>query len=116
VRRLVRAALAELPAEYADQLTNVEFVVLHGPSRLDRKRLGLHGGSLYGVYEGTPLTRRDSSYGSVLPDRISIFWGPLVRDFPDPDALAEQVRKTVYHEIGHYFGLEESDLHDTSVE
>ena len=47
---------------------------------------------------------------------ITLFWAPLVRDFPDDESLAEQVRKTVYHEIGHYFGLEESDLRHTRVE
>jgi predicted Zn-dependent protease with MMP-like domain len=50
-----------------------------------------------------------------MPDRITLFWGPLVRDFPDPASLAEQVRKTLYHEIGHYFGLDEEDLRGTSV-
>jgi len=115
VQRLVRQALAALPRQYADRLDNLEFVVARAPSRLDRGRLRLRG-SLYGLYEGTPLIRRDSAYGHVTPDRITIYWGPLVRDFPDDAALTEQVRKTVYHEIAHHFGLEEPDLHDTSVE
>ena len=53
--------------------------------------------------------------GNVVPDKISVFWGPLVRDFPGDAELEEQVRNTVYHEIAHYFGLEEDDLHDTHV-
>ena len=110
------AALAALPRQFADRLTNVDFVVLNGPSRLDRRRLGLGNGSLYGLYEGLPLTKRDSSYDQVTPDRITIFWGALVRDFADDGRLAEQVEKTVYHEIAHYFGLDEDDLHRTSVE
>jgi len=52
----------------------------------------------------------------VPPDKITLFWGALVRDFPDDAELADQVRRTVYHEIGHYFGLDEDDLHNTSVE
>ena len=116
VRRLVAAALDDLPSQYADRLSNVDFVVLRGPSRLERKRLALRGERLYGLYEGIPLTRRDTSYGNVMPDRIYVFWGPLVRDYPDDSALAEQVRKTVYHEIAHHFGLSDADLHRTSVE
>jgi predicted Zn-dependent protease with MMP-like domain len=50
-----------------------------------------------------------------MPDRITIFWGPLVRDFPDDGTLESEVRKTVYHEIAHYFGLDEADLEHTSV-
>lgn len=116
VLRLMRSALAELPAQYADRLANVEFEVARVPSRRDRQRLGLRGGSLYGLYEGIPLTRRGEYYDRVVPDKITLFWGPLVRDFPDAASLAEQVRKTLYHEIGHYFGLEEGDLRATSVE
>jgi predicted Zn-dependent protease with MMP-like domain len=111
----VDAALEALPEEYADRLENVDFVVARAPSRRERARLGLRGGSLYGLYEGIPLTRRDTSYDRAMPDRITVYWGPLVRDFPDEASLAEQVRKTVYHEIGHYFGLDEEDLRGTSV-
>ena len=76
----------------------------------------LRGAALYGLYEGINLGQRDSSYDRVMPDRITIFWGPLARDFPEASQLEDEVRKTVYHEIGHYFGLEEHDLHDTRVE
>lgn len=72
-------------------------------------------GGLYGLYEGIPLTQRDTNYGGVLPDRITIFWGALVRDFPEETDLEREVRNTVYHEIAHYFGLEEDDLHETRV-
>ena len=85
------------------------------PLRRDRQRLGLRGGQLYGVYEGIPLTLRDSSYDRAMPDRITVFWGPLLRDFADEAALAAQVRKTVYHEIAHYFGIDEHELQGTSV-
>jgi predicted Zn-dependent protease with MMP-like domain len=50
-----------------------------------------------------------------MPDRITIFWGSLVRDFPGDANLEEEVRKTVYHEIAHYFGLDEDDLRHTDV-
>jgi predicted Zn-dependent protease with MMP-like domain len=113
--RLMRRALADLPEEYADLVSNVEFIVSRAPSPLERRRRSLGNATLYGLYEGIPLTQRDSSYDRVLPDRITLFWGPLVRDFPDEERLTEEVRKTLYHEIAHYFGLDEDDLHDTSV-
>ncbi len=81
-----------------------------------RRRLGLGGATLYGLYEGIPLTQRGSAYDQAVPDKITLFWGPLLRDFPDEAALAEEVRKTVYHEIAHYFGLEEDDLSRSSVQ
>ena len=112
----MQAALRGLPSQYSDRLENVDFVVSRAPSRQDRTRLSLRGGSLYGLYEGIPLTRRDSSYDRAIPDKITLFWGPLVRDYPDEAGLADQVRKTVYHEVAHYFGLEEDDLHHTSVQ
>jgi predicted Zn-dependent protease with MMP-like domain len=51
-----------------------------------------------------------------MPDKITLYWGPLLRDYPDDVDLAREVRNTVLHEIGHYFGLEEGDLHHTRVE
>jgi predicted Zn-dependent protease with MMP-like domain len=115
VARLMRQALAELPERYAALLENVHFAVARAPLPRDRRRLGLGNATLYGLYEGVPLTRRDASYDRVLPDKITLFWGPLIRDFPDDDELAEEVRKTLYHEIAHYFGIEEDGLLDTSV-
>jgi predicted Zn-dependent protease with MMP-like domain len=115
VRRYVREALESLPQRYADALENVEFVVARAPSPRERRRLGLRG-TVYGFYEGIPLTHRASGYDRAVPDRISIYWGPLLRDFPEEPDLAAEVHKTVLHEIGHYFGLEEADLHRTRVE
>ena len=116
VYKYMRAALADLPEQYARHLDNVEFLVLRTLSPRDRRRLGIGAGTLYGFYEGISLPRRTSGYDRVMPDRILVFYGPLVRDFPDDGTLEDQVRKTVYHEIAHYFGLEESDLHNTRVE
>ena len=109
------AALDALPEEYARKLNNVQFFVRRALSGEDRSRLGIGRGELYGLYEGIPLTRRGAGYNHVTPDRITIFWGPLVRDFPNEEALMDKVRKTVYHEIAHYFGLSEADLARTSV-
>jgi predicted Zn-dependent protease with MMP-like domain len=113
VRRLVDEALDTLPEQYAQHIANVEFMVRRHPFRDQRRRL--RGGSPYGLYEGISLPLRAGGYDRVAPDRITIFWGPLVRDFPDDGTLREEVRKTVYHEIAHYFGLDEHDLDNTSV-
>src|SRR3954471_8695265 len=115
VRRYMQRALEELPEMYADALSNVEFVVNRAPMPRDRRRKGLHG-TVYGLYEGIPLTHRGEGYGGVVPDKITLYWGPLMRDFLDDGTLAQEVRNTVLHEIGHYFGLEEDDLHHTQVE
>jgi predicted Zn-dependent protease with MMP-like domain len=115
INSYVRDVLASLPSRYAGALDNVQFVVVRAPTPRERRRTGLRG-TVYGLYEGIPLTQRTSGYDRVIPDRISIYWGPLLRDFPGEAELAQEVRKTVLHEIGHYFGLDEDDLHRTSVE
>jgi predicted Zn-dependent protease with MMP-like domain len=115
VGRLMRQALDDLPQQYAEQLDNVQFVLRRAPSPRDRRRLELGNSMLYGLYEGVPLTQRGSGYDRVLPDRITLYWGALVRSFPEEEELADEVRKTLYHEIAHYFGMDEGDLHDTSV-
>jgi len=115
VGRLMRSALDDLPPQYAGKLDNVEFVLRRAPSPRDRKRLGLGNSMLYGLYEGVPLTQRGSGYDRVLPDRITLYWGTLVRSFPEDGELENEVRKTLYHEIAHYFGMDEDELHHTSV-
>jgi predicted Zn-dependent protease with MMP-like domain len=115
VGRLMQRALDNLPPQYASQLENVIFDLRRAPSPRDRRRLGLGNSMLYGLYEGVPLTQRGSGYDRVLPDRITLYWGPLVRSFPEPDELEKEVRNTLYHEIAHYFGMDEGELHDTSV-
>jgi predicted Zn-dependent protease with MMP-like domain len=115
VKAFAVAAVDALPREYAEKLNNVQFFIRRVLSAEDSERLGMHRGSLYGLYEGIPLTRRGGWYNQVTPDRITIFWGPLVRDYSEEQALAETVKKVVYHEIGHYFGLNEDDLSHTSV-
>jgi predicted Zn-dependent protease with MMP-like domain len=121
VERYVQEALSELPPAYAERIENVVFVVRREPGRRERASLGLRAGQeLYGLYQGLPLTVRGTGYGlpgyhMAMPDRISIFWLPLVRDFEDNGRLRRQVKKTVFHEIAHYFGMSDDDLRGTSV-
>lgn len=115
VARHIRAAMKALPREFESRLDNVEIVVSRRPNRLQRRQLA-GDGDLYGLYEGVPLSERGSYYGNVLPDKITIFWETLFRDFPGDEDLAEQVKRTVYHEIAHHFGFSDEDLLRSSVE
>ena len=66
--------------------------------------------TLYGLYRGVDLTHRDSSYGNILPDTITIFQGPIEEDAGDEDEMAELIRDVVIHEVGHYFGLDDDAM------
>ena len=107
---LVGEALDSLPDEFAAQMENVEIVVEDEPPREMLARLP-RGTTLLGLYHGIPLTQR-GQYGNVLPDKISIYRGPITRMARTPDAIRHQVRKTVIHEIAHHFGISDERLHE----
>ena len=110
--QLVEQALDGLPPELSKLLDNVAIVVEDWPDRSAQSASGGRpGDTLYGLYEGVPLTERGEAYYGVLPDRITIFRGPLERDFW-ADELEEQVRITAVHEIAHYFGFGEEQLEE----
>jgi predicted Zn-dependent protease with MMP-like domain len=108
---LVERALEGLPPELSTLLDNVAIVVDDWPGYSTPLVAGGPGETLYGLYEGVPLTERGAGYYGFLPDKITIFRGPLERDFAT-QALEEQVRITVVHEIAHYFGFDEERLED----
>ena len=109
---MVADALDEIPDALANELENVAVMVEDWPSPAQLARLP-RGSTLLGLYEGVPLTKRGPlSYNGVSPDRITIFQGPLSRRAADLDALAAQVRVTVLHEVGHYFGMDEVRLRE----
>jgi predicted Zn-dependent protease with MMP-like domain len=95
-------ALDSLPADLRGQMSNVQIVVEDEPPA---------GQPLLGLYQGIPLTRRGSYYGGVLPDKITIYRGPLVRLYgQDPERLRREVRRVVLHEIAHHFGISDERL------
>ena len=103
--RLVARALDELPAEFRERMRNIEIVVEDEPSPEQ-----LRGeGELLGLYEGVPLTDR-GAMEPYLPDRISIFRGPIERISASPRRQADIVRDTVVHEIAHHFGISDKRL------
>ncbi len=112
--RLVERALDDVPPDVAAMLDNVEVVVEDEPTpaQLDR---GGGGETLFGLYEGVPLTERGGGYSLVLPDKVTIFRGPLERACRSPAEIAREVRITVAHELGHHLGFEEERLDDLGL-
>ncbi|MFP5352317.1 MAG: metallopeptidase family protein [Actinomycetota bacterium] len=107
---LVTEALDSLPPDIAGMMNNVEVIVEDEPPVHQLQRLP-RGHTLFGLYEGIPLTKR-GIYDRALPDRITIYRGPITRSARSSAAIRAQVRKTVIHEIGHHFGIEEHRLHE----
>jgi predicted Zn-dependent protease with MMP-like domain len=100
--RLVSDALDELPDDIAAQMTNVAVTVEDEPPP---------GSHLLGLYEGIPWGRRGPYYAGALPDKITIYRGPIERmSGGDPERLRAQVRRTVFHEIAHHFGISDERL------
>jgi predicted Zn-dependent protease with MMP-like domain len=109
--RALRRALSELPPVFRDALENVAIVVEDWPPDWLLDELGIPPEeTLYGYYHGVPLPERSIQDSGNLPDNISIYRGPLEEDFPDPKELAREIRITLLHEIGHYFGMGEEEL------
>ncbi|WP_338601535.1 metallopeptidase family protein [Saccharopolyspora sp. SCSIO 74807] len=101
---LVADALDTIPGELMRLLNNVVVLVEDEPDPSDPDVLGL--------YEGIALTERDSTYGGVLPDRITIYRGPTLRVCETLDEVVQEVATTVVHEVGHHFGIDDQRLHE----
>jgi predicted Zn-dependent protease with MMP-like domain len=100
----VEAALESLPDDLRAAMSNVELVVEPEPPP---------GMPLLGLYQGIPLTRRGSFYAGALPDKITIYRGPLERLYGwDPDRLRREIRRVVLHEIAHHFGISDERLRE----
>ena len=111
--RLVAEALDSLPLEFQEKMENVDVVIEAWPSREQVRRMGLpHRETLLGLYEGVPLTERTSGYGLVLPDRITIYQGPVEACCRSAREIRRQVRQVVMHELGHHFGISDERLRD----
>jgi predicted Zn-dependent protease with MMP-like domain len=113
--RIALKALAELPEPLRRYVTNIDIVVKRRPGPADYRRARGHY-RLYGLYDGVPLGERGGGYGMVPPDKITIFREPLQRDFPDEADLIAEIRKTVLHEVAHFFGLDEPELKDLGID
>ncbi len=114
---LVAEALEELPEEFQKRLDNVDVVVAAHPTRDQRERAGIgpHQ-TLFGLYEGVPLTKRDRGYHLVLPDKITIFQRPMEAFCHTREEIRNLVRKTVMHEIAHHFGIGDERLRELETD
>lgn len=108
---LVAEAYTRIPARFRRRMKNVALMVEAEPSpeQLARGRAP-RGSTLLGLYEGRPLTRRSVFESFAMPDRIVIFQGPHERLAQSPQHLAQMVADTVWHEIAHYFGMNEAQV------
>lgn len=110
--RTVEEALGELPERFRDLLTNIAIVVEEEPGELDLEVTEDEdeGGELLGIYRGVPLTERSFESPPELPDQIAIFRGPILRVCSSRAEALEEIRDTVIHELGHYFGLADHEM------
>ena len=109
--RVVAKALRRLPKAFREKLDNIAVVVEDWPDDETLDEMGIEPpDTLYGLYRGIDLTHRDSSYGNVLPDTVTIYQGPIEEDSADEQDMTELIRDTVVHEIGHYFGLDDETM------
>lgn len=105
---LVDRALAQIPAELLDLVENCVLVIEDRAPEPDA--------DLLGYYDGTPLSERDSRYAGVLPDRIVIFREAILDICETPEDVVEEVRITVWHEVAHFFGIDDERLHELGYE
>lgn len=111
--RLVEEALDELPEPFATHLERFTVEIMDRPSRNQLQQLDLSAGEvLLGLHEGVPMVDRSVEHSGVMPTRIFVFQEPLEGVCNSEDELVEQIRTTVLHEIGHYFGMDEDDLEE----
>ncbi|MES2209505.1 MAG: metallopeptidase family protein [Chloroflexota bacterium] len=112
---LVDRAIASIPSPFRDALVEVAIVIDDWPTDDQLLDNGLSlDDDLYGLYEGVPRTEFQADWLTV-PNRITLFRMPLQEDFPDPDALAEEVRITVIHELAHHMGIDDDRLEELGI-
>jgi predicted Zn-dependent protease with MMP-like domain len=110
---LVAEALAGIPRRFRDAMQNIAIAVEREPSPDLLREMDIEPpDTLFGLYQGTPLTERPWGHGNALPDRILLFQGPHERDAADEDDLVVSIGETLIHEIGHYFGLSEEEIEE----
>ena len=108
--KMVRKAVRQIPANLRDALENIEIVIEEYPDPEYLREIGLEG-PLLGLYEGVPLPEKEQ-YDYPMPDKITIYRGSLLDLGLTEKDLIEEIRITVIHEIGHYFGLEDDHLEE----
>lgn len=114
--QLVDEGIKAIPQKFLQKLSNVDVVIEDEPTSEQRKKNGVKSGwTLLGLYEGVPQTARGSSYGWVLPDKITIFQKPIEETAQTPEDIKELVKDTVWHEVAHHFGMNEEEVETRGV-
>lgn len=104
--KLITKAMDELPQEYITGLDNVAIVMADEPTEEQKYKMKIREGIiLLGLYEGIPLTQRGNGYSFVLPDKITLFKHSILRVVRSESELFEQIKRTLWHEIAHFYGL-----------
>lgn len=112
-RQLVDEALQTIPVEFRDAMRNIAIVIEDEPSPDQLAEVGIEPpDTLFGLYEGVPLTERGWSESGVLPDKITLFQRPIEAASADEDDLVVGIGETLIHEVGHYFGLSEEEIEE----
>ncbi len=110
---LVARTVEELPLRLRQQISNVAIVVEEWPDDETLEMAGVDDRmELLGFYYGIPLTERTHDYGLVLPDKISLFRQPILNSCRQPDEIPVAIRRTVLHELAHYFGIDDERLEE----
>lgn len=113
---LVAEAMQWIPPDFHQAMHNVDVVIADEPSPETLADLGIAPpDTLYGLYEGTPLTEREWGQTVELPDRVTIFRNPILEDAEDEDEVFRAIGETVIHEFGHHFGLSEEEIEEAEA-
>ena len=111
--QLVADALAGLPNRFRKAMSNIAIIVEDEPAGdLLREMEVEPPDTLFGLYQGTPLTERSWPWGNQLPDQITLFQKPIEEDCEDEDEIRAVIGETLIHEVGHYFGLSEEEIEE----
>lgn len=103
---LITRAMDELPQKYIKGLENVAIVYADDPTEEQKVKMKLDNHHLLlGLYQGIPLTQRGNGYTFVLPDKITLFKNSILKVVHSDEELFEQIKRTLWHEIAHYYGL-----------
>ena len=109
---VVHEALEEIPAELYEKIQNVDIFIEDYPSREVQIEMGVARHGLLGLYQGIPEGRRGHYYGNTLPDRICLFKKNIEAISPSRERMKEEIQRTVLHELGHYFGIDDRRLRE----